>query len=63
MLPHNKARKDNLRTLELIRKAENKSDAWNELFDTSTLFKLLYSLKITDEFTKDENWVNEFITL
>ena len=62
-LPVNQARKDNLKHLDLVRQTTDKAAAWNQLLDTSTLFKLLYSLKIIEEFTKDEQWVNEFINL
>ena len=62
-LPVNQARKDNLKHLDLVRQMTDKAVAWNQLLDTSTLFKLLYSLKIIEEFIKDEQWVNEFINL
>lgn len=62
-LPVNQARKDNLKHLDLVRQTTDKTNVWSELLDTSTLFKLLYSLKIIEEFTKEEQWVNEFINL
>lgn len=59
-LPVNKTLKESFESLQQVKESNNQ-EAWSELLDPTSMFKLLYCVQIISGLTQDAAWLQTFI--